>query len=273
MRKVTRVFLVFLGLPILSFAWGPEGHRVVADLARERLNPAALQQIRELLGNDDLAAISTWADEARNQRPETAGWHYVDIPWNADSFSAARDCYRPDSGHPSSLEDHHNCVVDRIGLFRQVLADRHASPVERAEALKFLVHFVGDLHQPLHAIEEGRGGNQIHIVEFGRRECGSRPCNLHYVWDTELIEHSGRSERDYVAYLNGFIAQNHLEDEPGGSPEAWANQSFHLAKQVWLSEGGSVDEAYYRTNIGIVDMQLARAGLRLATLLNQTLGR
>lgn len=273
MRKITAVFLAFLGLPVLSFAWGPEGHRVVADLARARLNPAALRQIRELLGNDDLAAISTWADEIRNQRPETAGWHYVDIPWNADGFSRARDCYRPEPDHPSSLEDHDNCVVDRIESFRRVLADRRASTAERGEALKFLVHFVGDLHQPLHAIEKARGGNQIHIVEFGHRECGSRPCNLHYVWDTELIEHSGRSDEDYVAYLNRLIAQKHWQGEAGGSPEAWANQSFHLAKQVWLDEGGSVDETYYRNHIGIVDMQLARAGLRLAAILNQTLGR
>ena len=273
MRKVIFFFLAYLGLPILSFAWGPEGHRVVADLARERLNPTALEQIRELLGNDDLAAISTWADEIRNQRPETSGWHYVDIPWSADSFSEGRDCYRRDSQHPSSREDHHNCVVDRIDIFQRVLADPHASPAERQEALKFLVHFVADLHQPLHAIEEGRGGNEIHIVEFGRRECGRLPCNFHYVWDVALIEHSGRSELDYVAYLNQFIAQKNLQAESGGTPEAWANQSFRLAKQVWLNEGGSVDEAYYRNRIGILNTQLARAGLRLATVLNQALGR
>lgn len=270
---MTAVFLAFLALPIRSFAWGPEGHRVVADLARQRLNPTALRQIRELLGNDDLAAISTWADEVRNQRPETSGWHFVDIPWNADGFSESRDCYRPDSRRPSSREDHHNCVVDRIEFFQHVLADSRASTAERQVALKFLVHFVADIHQPLHAIGEARGGNQIHIVEFGHPECGRRPCNLHYVWDIELIEHSGRSESDYVAYLDRFLAQNHLQSESDGGPEAWANQSFHLAKQVWLNESGSVDEAYYRKNIGVVDMQLARAGLRLATMLNQTLGR
>src|SRR5262249_18312362 len=167
MRKVAAVFLGFLALPILSWAWGPEGHRVVAELARERLQGAARRQIRELLGNDDLAAISTWADKIRNERPETSGWHFVDIPWNAGSFSSGRDCYRPDSHHPSSREDHHNCVVDRIEIFRRVLADHHASRAAREEALKFLVHFVADLHQPLHAIGEARGGNQIAIVEFG----------------------------------------------------------------------------------------------------------
>ena len=273
MRKVTAVLLAVLALPILAFAWGPEGHRVVADLARERLTASARQQIRELLGNDDLAAISTWADEIRNQHPETSGWHFVDIPWNADGFSEERDCYRPHSHQPSSRQDHHNCVVDRIESFQQVLADPHASTAERAQALKFLVHFVADLHQSLHAIATARGGNQIHIVEFGHRECGRRPCNLHAVWDTGLIEHSRRSEQDYVAYLNRFLVANHLRGESGGTPEAWANQSFHLAKQVWANDAGSIDEAYYRRNIRLVHTQLARAGLRLGTMLNQALAQ
>lgn len=258
---------------MLSLAWGPEGHRVVAELARERLEGAAQRQIRELLGNDDLAAISTWADEIRNQRPETSGWHFVDIPWDGRSFSRERDCYRPDSHHPASHKDHHNCVVDRIEIFQQVLADHHASTAARVEALKFLVHFVADLDQPLHAIAEARGGNQIPIVEFGRRQCGRRPCNLHSLWDIGLLEHSGRSEQEYVAYLDRFLVENHLQGESGGRPEAWANQSFHLAKQVWLEDSGSVDEAYYAKNIRVVDMQLARAGLRLAAMLNQALGR
>jgi S1/P1 Nuclease len=271
MSKPTALLLAFLSLPMSSFAWGPQGHRVVAELARERLSASALRQVRALLGNDDLGGIATWADEIRNQRPETAGWHFVDIPWNAEGFSESRDCYRRNSRRPSSWQDHHNCVVDRIEIFRQILADRHASAADRAEALTFLVHFVADIHQPLHALAEGRGGNEIHIVEFGRRECGSRPCNLHYVWDIELIEHSRRSDAEYVARLDRLIAQNNLQHESDGGPAVWADDSFRLAKRVWLNDGGSVDEAYYRKNIGIVDTQLARAGLRLASMLNDAL--
>lgn len=273
MKKITAVLLLFLCFPILSFAWGPEGHQVVADIARAHLSKAAKENVRKLLGNDDLAAISTWADEVRPQRPETYGWHFVDIPTNAAGFSEARDCYRPDDKHPESLQDHYNCVVDRITMFEQTLSDKNAPTQKRIEALKFLVHFVGDIHQPLHAIGEARGGNDIHVVEFGSPECGTRPCNLHYVWDAGLIEHTGRNEASYVTYEQALIAKRNLQKKARGTPEDWANESFHLAHQVWLNEGGSVNQVYYNKDIAIVNERLALGGLRLAALLNQALGK
>jgi hypothetical protein len=152
--------------------------------------------------------------------------------------------------------------------------NKNAPRLERIEALKFLVHFVGDLHQPLHATGEARGGNDIRVVEFGKADCGGRPCNLHYAWDVALIEHTGRAESDYVSYLDRFIGQSNLRREAvSGRPEDWANRSFRLAKEVWLNNGGAVDEPYYRENIQIVNKQLALAGIRLAVLLNETLGR
>lgn len=273
MRKLTAIFLVILCLPIPSFAWGPEGHEIVADIARVRLNQAARRHVRELLGSDDLASISTWADDVRPLRLETYGWHFVDIPWNSQGFSQPRDCFHFDEQHREANQDHHNCVVDRIEIFERVLGDRNASNADRVEALKFLVHFVGDVHQPLHAVEEARGGNGIHVKEFGSSHCGTRPCNLHLLWDVGLIEHTRRNEAAYDAYLERFIAQRNLQKRAGGTPEDWANESFHLAHQVWLSEGDRVDEAYYNNNIEVVNERLALAGLRLATLLNQALGR
>jgi len=107
-----------LAISTLAFAWGSEGHQIVADIAKSHLTETTLRHIRELLGNDDLAAISTWSDEVRAERPETFGWHFVDIPPNAISFSQERDCYRPDEKHPQTKQDHHNCVVvDRIEMF------------------------------------------------------------------------------------------------------------------------------------------------------------
>jgi S1/P1 Nuclease len=256
-----------------SFAWGPEGHRVIGDIARSRLGPAARRQVRELLGNDDLAAVANWADEIKSERPETAGWHFVDIPINAVGFSEARDCYHPSDKHANTRLDRHNCVVDRIEMFKQVLADHRASRSDRIEALKFLVHFVGDIHQSLHAIAEARGGNDIHVIEFGSAQCGSRPCNLHFVWDIGLIEHSARREFDYAQVLEKVIEREGLAARADGSPEAWANESFQLAKKFWVSNGGVVDETYYRKSIPIVDKQLELAGVRLATILNEALGR
>jgi hypothetical protein len=270
MKRVVAMLLVLVLWSSQLFAWGTKGHQIVGDIARDHLSPAAKQRLVELLGNDDLAAISTWADEVRPQRPETAGWHYVDIPKDAAGFSDPRDCYRPDDRHPSSKNDHQNCVVDRILFFKKVLADQTASQSDRLEALKFLVHFVGDIHQPMHAIEEARGGNGIHVVEFGSPQCGRYDCNLHYVWDTDLIEHTGRSEQEYVAYLEQMISKKKLI--LSGAPEDWANESLKIAKKVWVSDGGVVDQAYYRSNIGVVDERLVLAGLRLAAILNDALG-
>jgi S1/P1 Nuclease len=271
--RFTAFFTLLITITLPAFAWGPEGHQVVADIARSHLTAAAKLSVRELLGNDDLAAASTWADEIKSGRPETSGWHFVDIPRNSSGFSEERDCDRPEEKYPSSLHDHHNCVVDRISMFEQVLANRKASRQDRIEALKFLVHLVGDIHQPLHAIADARGGNDIHVTEFGSIQCGKFPCNLHFVWDIGLIEHAGRSEKDYAIYLEKLILRERLMGKADGTPEDWANESLRLAKQVWLNEGSSVDEAYYRANIPMVDERLALAGLRLAKTVNRVFAK
>lgn len=273
MKNCAAVFAFLILISGSSFAWGPEGHRIVGDIAQARLTPTARLHVKELLGNDDLAAIAVWADEIKGEHPETDGWHFVDIPMDASGFSEQRDCFHPDEKHPYTLQDHHNCVVDRITMFKQVLANRSAPRQDRIEALKFLVHFVGDVHQPMHAMGEARGGNDIHVSEFGLTQCGKYPCNLHSAWDTGLIEHAGISEKRYVARLNELIASRKLNIQAGGTPAEWANESFLLAKKVWLNDGGAVDETYFENDIGIVNRRLALAGIRLARMINQALGR
>jgi hypothetical protein len=255
MRKLTAYLALSLGSCIPSFAWGPEGHRLVADVAMHQLSAVARHRVQELLSEGSY------------------GWHFVDIPWNSEGFSDSRDCFHPEAQHPASLNDHHNCVADRIELFKKVLANRSLSRAERAEALKFLVHFVADLHQPLHAIAEARGGNNIHVSQFGYTECEGRPCNLHSLWDIGMIEHSHLPEHAYAARLETLISSEHLQRRADGTPQDWANESFRLSHRVWLKDGGAADEPYYRRNLGILDERLALAGLRLATLINDALGR
>ncbi|HEY6350093.1 MAG TPA: S1/P1 nuclease [Candidatus Angelobacter sp.] len=271
MKRIVALLLLLVLPSAQSFAWGYKGHQIVADIARNHLTATAKQNLQALLGNDDLASIANWADEVRPNRPETFGWHFVDIPRDATGFSDERDCYQPDDKHPSSKDDHQNCVVDRINMFKQVLANKNAAQADRMEALKFLVHFVGDIHQPMHAIEDAKGGNDIHISSFGSTQCGKYLCNLHAEWDSGLLEHSGRSEQEYVAYLEQMITTQKLQ--ASGTPDTWANESLRLAKQAWLNDGASADEAYYRANIKVVDERLALAGLRLAAMLNDALGQ
>lgn len=272
MKKIIAFILLAL-LPAQLLAWGPKGHAIVADIASSRLTPIAKQKLQSLLGPDSLASVASWADSVRKERDESYYWHFVDIPKDAPGFSDERDCFRPQDKHKDALTDHHNCVVDRIEMFQKTLGDEKASGTDRLEALKWLVHFVGDLHQPLHAIDEGHGGNDIKLAVFGSPKCGDYDCNLHWAWDTLLLEHTGYSEEEYVGRLNTLIAQKHLANQAGGTPVDWANESHLQARQIMEAKPAAIDDAYYQANIELVNQKLALAGLRLATLLNNTLGK
>jgi hypothetical protein len=279
MRCCVELFFILMSICPLVSAWGPEGHRTIATVAKSRLTPAAKLHIRELLGSDDLAEISNWADEIRHDRPETFGWHFVDIPMNATGFYEPRDCYRPERKYPYTFQDHHNCVVDRVTIFGQVLADPSSTRADRIDALKFLVHFVGDIHQPMHAIGEARGGNDIHVVPLDSYDCSDRSCNLHALWDFGLIVHHMNfgqppfAPADYPTIINAVIVRDHLQIRAGGTPEQWANESFQLARQAWLKDGDRVDDLYYGKNIRILEDQLGLASIRLAETLNEIFRR
>lgn len=265
------VMLVVL-LPLNVIGWGPKGHAIVADIAYSRLKSQTKKNIRALLGDDHLAAIASWPDEIKKQRDESYDWHFVDIPKDAAGFDDARDCFRPQDKHKDAQIDHQNCAVDRIEFFKKVLADENATQQQRVEALKWVVHFVGDLHQPLHAIDEARGGNDIKLSVFGSPQCGDYPCNLHWTWDSMLLEHTGRTEPEYVHHLQKLIHDEHLDKKPAGTPADWANESHSEARDIINAKPTAADEAYYQANISLIDHRLALAGLRLAAVLNEALG-
>ena len=168
--------LVLLSVPVSAFAWGGDGHQIVCLIAEERLTPAAKAGIHDLLGDDvhiSDAEIASWADNVRRERSETGPWHYVDIPTDAPAYDKERDGQQG------------NNVIDKINDFAKMLADKKAPKAERADALKFLVHFVGDLHQPLHCAERNhdKGGN-ARLVFFLNDPMA---INLHAVWDTSIL--------------------------------------------------------------------------------------
>lgn len=269
LKRLAFATVIVISVSTLLFGWGQEGHAIIGQIAQDNLTPAAKKQVQALLGNETLASVASWADEIRRDRDETYNWHFVDIPKDAAGFDDARDCYRPNDTHKGAQTDHQNCVVDRIEFFKKVLADKGAPQDQRVEALKFVVHFVGDIHQPFHGIDEAKGGNGIHVNEFGSPQCGKYPCNLHAAWDSDLIGHTGMDMHQYVTHLEEVIQQEHLTAT--GDPRDWANESHDLAKEALLPDGGAVDQAYYDREIKVVDQRLALAGLRLAALLNSVL--
>jgi hypothetical protein len=248
--------------PSEVFAWGSEGHRIVAEIAEQYLTSDTARQVRELLAIENattLADVANWSDQIRGQRRETAPWHFVDIPLCASAYNRNRDC--PDG----------ECVVAKIEQFVAELRDPSSPPQERLEALKFVVHFVGDLHQPLHASDNGdRGGNAIHVVFLGHR------TNLHAVWDTGILAPAVKGdERTYAMRLVHEITQPIIAAWSRGSVVDWTNESHAIAVRSIYGDlphaAGPLPASYEQAALPIVNGQLERAGLRVAATLNAAL--
>jgi len=257
--------------------WSPQGHRLVALVAANHLTPAARQNVRSLLAEATLADVAVWADQYLEGNNQTFFWHFVNIPSDATSYDRDRDCPRQPGVAAGGRGDRwRDCVVDRIRYNQERLAEPSLDRADRAVALKFLVHLIGDLHQPFHALGVERGGNGILVSAFGSATCSyddgtPYPCNLHGVWDTVLIAHRRLSDQQYLAELERQIKQRRWDEVAIGSPAEWSMESHALAKVALLPPAGVVDEAYYRAQIPVVDERLALGGLRLAAWLNRSL--
>jgi hypothetical protein len=264
--------LLTIGLSAHLQAWGEQGHRLVALLAAERLTPVARRNVVWLLGPESLADVASWADRYHDGAYQTFYWHFLNIPPEATSYDRDRDCPRqPGVAAGTRSDAWRDCAVDRILYNKARLADTTLDRADRAIALKFLVHLVGDLHQPFHALGVGHGGNDIPVAVFGADTCGTRSCNLHGAWDSELMAHRHLDDARYLTPLRALIANSDWGTRPAGTPAEWAMQSHDLAKAALLPEHGRVDEAYYRVHIAVVDRRLALAGVRLAAILNEIL--
>ncbi len=253
-----------------SWAWGREGHKLTALVAEQFLTRETAAAIAELLRGETLDSVASFADDYRSEHPETARWHFVDMPRDAAKFDRDRDCPVMASDPKGPWRD---CVTDRILYFEQRLGDQTLSEKDRAFALKFLVHLIGDIQQPFHTLAEGRGGNNNKVTLLGSQQCGTRACNLHSVWDDSLIEDQGLSDKKYTAKLLDEIKTDHWERFGGGDPVAWANASHHYAVLAEAPNGAMLMRAYVTEESRIVDAQLALGGLRLATVLNRILGQ
>ncbi len=257
-------------------AWGGQGHRLVALIAANHLSRSAKQNVTWLLDGQSLADVSSWADQQVTDWQQTAPWHYLNIPPDASGYDRDRDCPRqPGVAAGARADQWRDCAVDRISYMEQRLADRQLDRADRATALKYLVHFIGDLHQPFHALGVGRGGNDVIVRVFGVGNCGNDParpplpCNLHSVWDSRLIGHRDLPDKAYVPVLEKLIAQKGWFSQPVGTPKDWAEQSWALGKAALVRNDTNIDEAYYQRHIGVIDERLALGGVRLAAVLNR----
>jgi hypothetical protein len=313
-RAVISCALLFAAFVCCSpaFAWGCKGHQIVALVAELHLNPDARAMVKEILdaapidstlnrycgqtGLEAFADSSTWADDERNIRPETAPWHYLDIPRGAAKADISKFC-PPAEG----------CITSAIGAQLGILRDTTASARTRGDALRYLIHFVGDLHQPLHlSSNDDRGGNCVPITFFGREPIQTNPQkedyrpNLHSVWDTEIVERFSRGQtpqQSADALESKFQASRSAWRSEPISVGAWAWESHQIAEETvygrlptkigieapqpvstcaddnhistrMLALHEQVDEKYQAAAEPVVQQQLVKAGIRLAMLLN-----
>ncbi len=251
----------------LALAWGQEGHSVVAEIAQRRLSPAAAAAVEAILGKGhSLASVSSWADDQRTAHPDTSNWHFVDIPLADQTYDPATEC-KPD---PKG-----DCSIAALERLKQQL--RCGDAAARLDALRFAVHIVGDIHQPLHTVAEARGGNDIPVkVTFKGAVC-SKNCdldtNFHAVWDSTLIQRTVWNWGSYVDRLEaGWLATPEAADPAAvaGTPTDWVLQTHAAAQIVWNDKPANdvLDEAYYRQVSPILEKQLGLGGLRLAAWLN-----
>lgn len=253
--------------PTTARAWGKEGHETVALIAAARLSPAAAAQVKALLGADLVGGMidaATWPDgKVKQQRPETRPWHYVDVPVGTAGYDAARDC------------KNHDCVVDQISIAASRAADRSLLKPVRAEALKFLIHFVGDIHQPLHAAENDGdgGGNEVFV------SIGGRLTKLHALWDTAVVEELSSDRTALAQMLTSMITPAQADAWSRGTSADWTNESFsiagtHIYQKLGITgkntrESPIVLPASYFDDVeAVTKRQLAKAGVRLAWMLN-----
>jgi hypothetical protein len=260
MRRL--VFIFWLAAAPPAFSWGTVGHALVARLAAARLTPKATAAVAEILGsNVTLASISSWADQVRNTRKETGPWHYIDIQITDAHLDMKRDC--PEG----------KCVLTKIEDFQNILKDKTATPEKRKEALMFLVHFIGDMHQPLHCADHhDKGGNDLKLTFFGR------PTNLHGLWDSGLLARMG-TEDELYAQLNQDLSPKRAKKFAKGGVKDWAEQSHRQAQLVVYGKlptptpdaVSALAEAYAQPANPVVKQQLEEAAARLAKVLNAAL--
>jgi len=208
---LTGLTCLLLSAPTPALAWGKAGHRAVATIATTLLTTEAQAQVTDLLDSGvTLADISTWVDDIRPSRPNTAPWHYGNIPGGASGYDAQRDCSR-------------GCVVSAIEQFLRLLQDPSKGWAIRQDAPKWVVHFVVDLHQPLHAIADDRGGNDV-IVQFSGRE-----TNLHRLWDGDMIDRAYPGQAMLQDQVVATLQTATWRTWEGGQPEDWVGDTHRVA--------------------------------------------
>ncbi len=252
-----KLLLAALLLSIYGFSanddWGKTGHRATGQIADTYLTKKAKRAVNRLLKGHSLAFVSTYADDIKSddRYREYSPWHYVNF-----SFDKKYEEETP-SEYGDLVQGIHKCL--------KVLKDKEASNEEKEFYLKMLVHFIGDLHQPLHVGRgEDKGGNDIQVRWF------KEGSNLHRVWDSDMIDYYGMSYTELSSNA-APLSKTQIETIKNGNVLDWVHESQALAKKVYASAnaGEKLGYKYMYNYFPMVRTQLQKGGIRLATILNE----
>ena len=246
--------IVVLLVPGLVHAWGPKGHRISAHIAENLLDQRAKTAISELLGAQDLAAASFWADQMRgNPSPfwqeQASAYHYVTVPPGRTYAEV---------GAPGKGD-----AVTALAQFRHILADSGSSRAHKQLALRFSLHIIQDLHQPLHVGNgSDRGGTRKRVKLLGKT------TNLHRVWDTDLIVLSKRPEKEWIDRLLARLSEDSLAQWSNTDPETWIAESARLRDSIYPAQE-SIEMDYVERQLPALEARLLQSAVRVAAYFNE----
>jgi hypothetical protein len=250
-----KCFLIIFAVMLIS--WGKVGHQAIGYIAAAHLTPKTAAAIKDLLGNETLADVSTYADEIRPDSffQYTAPWHYIDVPPDENFAQFQVSVYTQTTPN----------VYIALNHWERALANPKSSKAIKIFALKMIVHFVGDLHQPLHvARDDDKGGNLTKVLFEGDS------TNLHWVWDTKMIEHKTLSALDLAKEWD-FATPEDIRIWQADPLIGWLYESNHICNHIYDEHpaGKNLGQEYYDQHIELVRQRIDQAGIRLAGVLNQ----
>lgn len=250
-------FAIAISLVLLS--WGYTGHRTIGLITENHLTPTAKAAVKNLLGDTSIADACTWADDARKdpQFAATGNWHFLNLPLglNYDDFKKSVDTISQGN------------VYSALINAEKQLIDNNTPRQQKVYALKFILHFVGDLHQPMHISRaEDKGGNTIQL------NYEDKGTNLHSLWDTKLLEHQGLTFGELANKYNN-VSVEQIKQWQSEPLIQWVWESYQISSELYAEveqmNKKVIDDAYYQKHLPTIQKRIQQAGIRLAGLLNK----
>ncbi|MBP8067736.1 MAG: S1/P1 nuclease [Pedobacter sp.] len=252
--------ILAVGLSLILLSWGYTGHRTIGVITENHLSSTAKTAVKGLLGDTSIADACTWADDARKepQFANTANWHFLNLPVGL-SFV--------DFKHYIDTLKTENVYTALINAEKQ-LADKNSSKQQKIHALKFMMHFVGDLHQPMHiSREEDKGGNTIQV------NYNDKGTNLHSLWDTRMLEKEGLTYTQLAAKFD-TISEADIKQWQSDPIILWMWESYQISTALYAEieqmDKKVIDDTYYQKHMPTVQKRMQQSAIRLAGLLNKT---